>query len=184
LPVDPFPKYSGPVSIIVRPITTKTQHGIGPEQGAQCALLLFSVTHGCLPAYAVNTLRNTTRSFFLLPRPPIFPPDVFHPAMSVSRHSVRGINAFLLVANLGFRFISAMNFCIYADSKLCACDTRHASGNFLSEIPAAQPGKGQGFAPPRCIPSRVPQAALETVPVSTPFGFVRVIGFRSWEAHP
>ncbi len=69
-------------------------------------------------------------------------------------------------------------------SKLCACDTRHASGNFLSEISAAQLGKGQGFAPPRCIPSHVPQAAAETVPVSAPFGFIRVVAFRAWAVRP
>jgi hypothetical protein len=68
------------------------------------------------------------------------------------------------------------------DSKLCACDTRHASENFLSEILAAQLGKGQGFAPPRCIPSHVPQAAVETRPVSTPSGLRGFAAFRWLEA--
>jgi len=211
LPVDPFPQYSGPVSIIVRPITTKTQHGLGPGQGAQCALLLFSVTHGCLPAHAVNTTRKTTQSFFLLPRPPIFPREGFHPAVSVLWHSVSGINAFLLVATQCRGFIGGMNLCIIADSKLCADNPRHAPGHFLSEIPEAQLGKGQSFAPPRCIPSRVPPAAPdfaaagplrlrkgkpETVPVfapselrrgkpvSAPSGLGGVVAFRSWEVRP
>ncbi len=92
-----------------------------------------------------------------------------------------------------------MSLCITADSKLCACDTRHAPGNFLSETPAAQLGKGQGFAPPRCIPSCVPQAApdfaeakslrlrqgkAETVLVSAPFGLEGIVATSSWEVRP
>jgi len=81
-------------------------------------------------------------------------------------------------------FIPRMQFSVIADSKLCACDTRHASRNFLPEILRAQLGKGQGFAPPRCIPSQGPQAAVETMPVSTPFGFDGVVGSLSWEMLP
>lgn len=71
-----------------------------------------------------------------------------------------------------------------ADSKLCACATRHATSNFLAEIVAAQLGKGQGFAPPRCIPSHAPQGVAETVPVSAPFGFDRVVACRAWAVRP
>ena len=71
-----------------------------------------------------------------------------------------------------------------SDSKLCADNPRHATQLRLSAGAVAQLGKGQGFAPPRCIPSFVPQAAAETVPVSAPFGFARVVVFRSWEVRP
>ncbi len=53
-----------------------------------------------------------------------------------------------------------------AGSKSCADKPRHATGHRLSADAVAQLGKGQGFAPPRCIPSHVPQAAAETAPVS------------------
>jgi len=69
-------------------------------------------------------------------------------------------------------------------SKLCACATRHATRHRPSDGAVAQLGKGRCFAPPRCIPSRMPQAATETVPVSAPFGFAGVAAFRSWGVRP
>jgi len=90
----------------------------------------------------------------------------------------------LFAANRSFDSIGPMFDADIADSKLCACATRHATGHRPSDGAVAQPGKGQGFAPPRCIPSQVPQAAAETVPVSAPFGFARVVVSRSWEARP
>ncbi len=91
-------------------------------------------------------------------------------------------NSFAALGSL--RFICPMIRTIRGGSKLCACDTRHASGNFLSEISSAQLGKGRASARPRCIPSCMPEAATETVPVSVPFGFVRVVASRAWEVHP
>jgi hypothetical protein len=85
---------------------------------------------------------------------------------------------------------------INGGSKLCAEVPRHATENFLSEISAAQLGKGQGFAPPRCIPSYVPQAAEETVPVfapselrrgrpvSAPSARCAVVAFAAWAVRP
>jgi len=101
-------------------------------------------------------------------------------------------NANLFAANQILDFISGMIAAISGDSKLCALLTRHATENFLAEISAAQLGKGRGFAPPRCIPSVMPQAARaftdakplrlrrpepETVPVSAPFGYAALSGF-------
>ncbi len=96
----------------------------------------------------------------------------------------RQCNTNLFARCLILRFSPGMVPVFSTDSKLCACTTRHASVYFLAEIPAAQLGKGQGFAPPRCIPSRVPQALAETVPVSTPFGFSGVASFRSRAVRP
>ena len=69
-------------------------------------------------------------------------------------------------------------------SKLCAYNTRNARDHFLTESVAAQLAKGQGFAPPRSIPSRAPQAAAETVPVSAPFGFDVAVFAGSWAVRP
>lgn len=73
---------------------------------------------------------------------------------------------------------------INGDSKLCADNPRHATGHRLSADAVAQLGKGQGFAPPRCIPSRVPQAAAETVPVSAPSARYAVVAFAAWAVCP
>jgi len=70
------------------------------------------------------------------------------------------------------------------DSKLCAEVPRHATSHRPSDGAVAQLGKGQDFAPPHCIPSHAPSGATETVPVSAPFGFARVVAFRSWETRP
>ena len=70
------------------------------------------------------------------------------------------------------------------DSKLCAEVPRHATGHRLSADAVAQLGKGQGFAPPRCIPSHVPQAAAETVPVSAPSARCAVVAFAAWAVCP
>jgi hypothetical protein len=56
------------------------------------------------------------------------------------------------------------------DSKLCACATRHAQEQLLSAIVLRSTWQGEGFAAPRCIPTRLPHAAVETLPVSTPSG--------------
>jgi len=81
-------------------------------------------------------------------------------------------------------FIRRMVIAITTDSKLCALIAHYATGHRLSADAVAQLGKGQGFAPPRCIPSLVPQAAAKTVPVSAPFGFRGVVSFRSWQVLP
>ena len=94
----------------------------------------------------------------------------------------RNTNLFALRLILGFS--PRMNSCVTADSKLCAVRPHHAAANFLTEIATAQLGKGQGFAPPRCIPSCVPQAAAETMPVSAPSARCAVAAFRSWMVRP
>jgi hypothetical protein len=92
--------------------------------------------------------------------------------------------AFLFAANQILDSIRLMVDANISGSKLCACDTRHATRRHPSDGAVAQLGKGQGFAPPRCIPSHVPQAAAETVPVSAPFGFIRVVAPQSWAVRP
>jgi len=96
----------------------------------------------------------------------------------------RARNTKLFAANQNFDSIRLMVDADIADSTLCACATRHATLHRPSDGAVAQLGKGQGFAPPRCIPSCVPQPAAETVPVSAPFGSTRVVAFRSWEMRP
>jgi hypothetical protein len=123
--------------------------------------------------------------------------------VSILWHSARGFirvrNANLFAANQIFDSFPGMVRAINSDSKLCAEVPRHATGQRLSAGAVAQLGKGRLFVPPRCIPSRVPQAAPasaeasllhrrrhkpETVPVSAPFGLHRVVAFRSWEMRP
>jgi len=106
------------------------------------------------------------------------------PALRFGCGTVYAVAAFLFAANQSFDSSRWMQSAINGGSKLCACATRHASGNFLSEISAAQLGKGQGFAPPRCIPSHVPCGAAETVPVSAPSGLIRVVAPPSWAVRP
>jgi len=141
-----------------------------------------------IDGYAARAVFATIVPFFLLPGANFPPRRTSYPGKAFSRHYADGIfrirNANVFAANQIFDSIAAMVEAINSDSKLCACDTRHATENFRSEISAAQLGKGQGFAPPRCIPSQVPQAATETVPVSAPFGQPGVVAFRSWEVRP
>jgi len=106
------------------------------------------------------------------------------PALRFGCGTVYAVIAFLFAANQSFDSIRPMRSAINGDSKLCACPTRHATGHRLSADAVAQLGKGQGFAPPRCIPSHVPCGAAETVPVSAPFGLTRVVAFRAWAVRP
>jgi hypothetical protein len=92
--------------------------------------------------------------------------------------------AFLFAANQSLDSSRRMRCANNGGNKLCADNPRHATGHRLSADAVAQLGKGQGFAPPRCIPSHVPQAAAETVPVSAPFGFIRVVAPQSWAVRP
>jgi len=92
--------------------------------------------------------------------------------------------AFLFAANQSFDSSRRMVAANIADSKLCALIARHATAHRPSAGAVAQLGKGQGFAPPRCIPSCVPRAAEETVPVSSPFGLPGVVAFRAWAVRP
>jgi hypothetical protein len=129
------------------------------------------------------------RSFsFLLPTANFVLPLESHPAILISPHcaseSFRARNTNLFARRLILRFIRRMILAISTDSKLCALIARHATRHRLSADAVAQLGKGQGFAPPRCIPSCVPQTAAETVPVSAPFGLRGVVAFRSWQVHP
>jgi hypothetical protein len=96
----------------------------------------------------------------------------------------RDRNTTVCAARLILRFSQRMDHAINDGSKLCAEVPRHATENFLSEISMAQLGKGQGFAPPRCIPSPVPQAAAETVPVSAPSARCAVVAFAAWAVCP
>jgi len=89
-----------------------------------------------------------------------------------------------LASNRVFRFIPNMAVTNIGDSKLCADKPRHARAHGVPPRAFAQLGKGRAFGPPRCIPSLAPRGAAETVPVSAPFGFTRVVAFRSWEARP
>ena len=154
-------------------IQTKTQ----PKQsgqGASCALPLFSVAHPGTQAYAVNAAPEHNSFSFLLPAFSLCP------ALGLFRNR----NAKSFAARLILRFSRAMFFANKDDSKLCACDTRHATGHRLSAVALAQLGKGWGFAPPRCIPSWVPQAATETVPVSAPSARFAVVAFPGWAVCP
>jgi len=168
-------------------------------------LCRFFVTHHHMESvagYAAREARAITVSFFLLPRENRR--GKAHRVRSCGfRYFVAGLfrirNAKLFAANQNLDSTRRMIPAINGGSKLCACATRHASENFLTEISAAQLGKGRCFAPPRCIPSCVPQAAPvfaevktlrlcldtpETVPVSTPFDLHRVVRFRSSEIRP
>jgi hypothetical protein len=93
-------------------------------------------------------------------------------------------NANLFAANQILDSTRRMVDALIGGSKLCACATRHATGKLPSAFSVAQLGKGRAFGPPRCIPSHVPQAAADTVPVSAPFGSIRVVAFRAWEKRP
>jgi hypothetical protein len=106
------------------------------------------------------------------------------PVLCFARGMVYARLVFFVVANQILDSTRRMVDANIGDSKLCACATRHAPENFLSEISAAQLGKGRAFVPPRCIPSCALGSATETVPVSAPFGFVRVVVFRAWAVRP
>jgi len=106
------------------------------------------------------------------------------PALRFGCGTLYAVIAFLFAANQSFDSSRQMVDAHIGDSKLCACATRHATAHRLSADAVAQLGKGRTFGPPRCIPSHVPQAAAETVPVSAPFGFIRVVEFRAWTVRP
>jgi hypothetical protein len=93
-------------------------------------------------------------------------------------------SVFLFAANQSFDSSLKMIRAIKGGSKLCACATRHAPENFLSEISVAQLGKGRAFGPPRCIPSLALRGPAETVPVSAPSGFQRAVALWSWSVRP
>lgn len=57
----------------------------------------------------------------------------------------------------------AMRTANKADSKLCADNPRNVTSNFLSEIVVTELGRGRGFAPSRCTPSRFATARSEIV---------------------
>jgi hypothetical protein len=92
-------------------------------------------------------------------------------------------SVFLFAANQSFDSSLKMIRAINGGSKLCMVRPCHATSNFLSEIVAAQLAKGQGFAPPRLIPSLALRGPAETVPVSAPFGF-HAGAPASWAVRP
>ena len=167
---------------IVTPITpTKTQRNLS-GQGASRTLPLFYFLNLCTQEHAPKVIDQSKQCSFLLPRPPLrvtSQGDLTRFASCYASGLFRARNTNLLAQILILRFIPGMVDADRTDSKLFALIARHASRNFLSEISLAQLGKGQGFAPPRCIPSLV-----ETVPVSTPFGFVGVASCSSWMVGP
>lgn len=141
-----------------------------------------------IAGHVVHAVLAATTPLFLLPGPksPQLPRS--YPGETFRRRftdgSFRKRNANLFAANQILDSTRAMVDADSTDSKLCAEVPRHASRNFLSEISAAQLGKGQGFAPPRCIPSLVPQAAAETVPVSAPSARCAAVAFAVWAVRP
>jgi hypothetical protein len=141
-----------------------------------------------ISAYAEQGDRRSATSSFLLP-----PSCLKCSALSVRLRFIRVYCIQIippakcgktLAMRLSIRFTCRMIRADNTDSKLCAEVPRHATENFHSEISAAQLGKGQGFAPPRCIPSHVPQAAAETVPVSAPSARRAVVAFAVWAVCP
>jgi hypothetical protein len=82
------------------------------------------------------------------------------------------------------RFIFRMICAINSGSKLCADNPRHATRHRPADGAVAQLGKGRCFAPPRCIPSWVPQAAAETVPVSAPSARAAAVVLPAWTVRP
>jgi hypothetical protein len=124
-------------------------------------------------------------SSFLLPGRILSVGALCFPASSCYAFGLfRERNANSFAQHLILRFTCQMIRVDNADSKLCAEVPRHATENFLSEISAAQLGKGQGSAPPRCIPSHMPLAAAETVPVSAPSARCAVVAFAAWAVCP
>jgi hypothetical protein len=138
--------------------------------------------------YGERDTLATTAPLFLLPGVQLDQRNAWCSVVSFSGHSARGIfrirNAFSFAANQILDSIRAMVDSNNAASKLCAEVPRHATRNFLLEISAAQLGKGRCFAPPRCIPSRMPQAAAETVPVSAPSARCTGAAFPAWTVRP
>jgi hypothetical protein len=104
----------------------------------------------------------------------VLPPDYF--ACGKLR---KKIAAFLILG-----FIRRMKNTDKQDSKLCAEVPHHAMRPRLSAGDMAQLGKGRGFAPSRCIPSPVPQAATETMLVSAPSSLSAPVLFASWDWCP
>jgi hypothetical protein len=140
-----------------------------------------------VPLYASNSPFNSRPFSFLLPLAKLraAAPRALSRFLSCCTPGLfRWCNTNVVARLLILRFIPGMVPAIKAASKLCAWNTRHAPENFLSEISVAQLGKGKGFGPPRCIPTRAPRAAVETVPVSTPFGLIGATAFRSWTVRP
>jgi hypothetical protein len=140
----------------------KRQHRPKLGQGAYHALPLFrsdaAPPRQILPPDSIiSHLRNLV-SFLL-------------PSSRYARGMLYAGTAFSVAGNQSFDSSRRMQCAIEADSKLCMVRPCHATSNFLSEIVAAQLAKGQGFAPPRLIPSLALRGPAETVPVSAPFGF-------------
>lgn len=69
------------------------------------------------------------------------------------------------------------------ESKLCADNPRYATKNFLTKLFLAQLGKGRGFAPSRCIPSRALFASAKTEALFA-LGLCAAGAFRSRTVRP
>ncbi len=164
----------------------------GSGQGALIGVLPYLFVTQYDPqgvsAYAEKSAPGTPTSSFLPPRP-----NLKIPARRVRPCFVRAFCIRIipppkcgktLAMRPGIRFTCRMIRANNAGSKLCADNPRHATGHRLPADAVAQLGKGQGFAPPRCIPSHVPQAAAETLPVSAPSARFAVVAFAAWAVRP
>lgn len=96
----------------------------------------------------------------------------------------RSWNAILFALRLILRFISRMIPAINADSKLCACATRHTSGRRLSAARLRSTWQEEGKALPVASPPLRRKRRAETLPVSTPSGLRVVAALGSWAVRP
>jgi len=193
----PSPSGNGPKKSPYRVKMTRLEPVGLPPLPAGCIVVSFGNDEGSKHTdHAASLVRTALHSIvcchrfifsFLLPRAKLraAAPGVSSRFLSCCTTGLfRWCNTNVVARLLILRFIPGMVPAIKAASKLCAWNTRHAPDNFLSEISVAQLGKGKGFSPPRCIPTRVPRAAVETVPVSTPFGLIGAPSFRPWAVRP
>jgi len=98
--------------------------------------------------------------------------------------SFRCRNVKRLAARLILRFSGRMIRGDNAGSKLCAEVPRHAQVRRLSTACRRSTSQGEGQALPVASPPLCRKRHVETVPVSTPFGFRRAVRLRSWRLRP
>ena len=142
-----------------------------------CPFFLSRISTRTQSRVSASTVSRTSHlSSFLLPRIEFERPRAMRSLVHFRAFRIRIVPRAqygkFFAMRLILRFIRRMIRADTRGSKLCACATRHASGNRLSAAcRRLNLARGRASPLPVASPPRVPQAAAETVPVSAPFGF-------------